>query len=220
MNEEDANVKTSWIWTSVLAVALMMVAHPAPVAARDALFQTSASNAGADSGVASGLSSNPALLPPEPPVRFRERDLSGPRIGITMAAGDGSVERQLQRRGIGRVISQFGWHFEHQIVPLGGGPQLVTELIPLFGGVEYGKLIPSVTLALGVRFPSGLEFGMGPSLTLTSAGGGGNAGLVVAVGKTIDYGGVSIPLNLAVSTNPKGTRTTLVAGYAIRRASR
>ena len=61
---------------------------------------------------------------------------------------------------------------------------------------------------------------MGPSFTLVNTEGHSNVGLVVAVGKTFDYGGVSLPINLAVSSNPQGTRTTLVAGYAIRTSSR
>jgi len=149
----------------------------------------------------------------EGPQSLIERDLSGPRFGFTVRPDESTSE-------VGRVVSQFGWHFEHQVVPLGGGPQLITEVVPLFGGVEYGKIIPSFTFALGIRTESGMEFGMGPSFTLVNSSGHSGMGLVVAAGKSIDYSGISIPIDLAVSTNPQGTRTTLTAGYAIRRASR
>ncbi len=159
-------------------------------------------------------------LPPEPPVLYRQRDLSGPRVGLTMAPGDGETYRTLREHGMGRVVSQFGWHFEHQIVPLGQGPQLVTEAIPLVGGVEYGKFIPSLNFAIGVRTRQGYEFGMGPSFTaITSGGDVGSVALALAVGRTLDYGGISLPLNVAVTTNRKGTRISVLAGYAIRRAS-
>jgi hypothetical protein len=42
-----------------------------------------------------------------------------------------------------------------------------------------------------------------------------NTSLIVAVGKSIDFSGVSIPLNLAVSLNNDGTRLSFVFGYAM-----
>jgi hypothetical protein len=156
----------------------------------------------------------------EGPVQFRERDLSGPRVGFTVSPVDDHAYHTLRDNGMGRMVSQFGWHFEHQLVPVGGGPQVFTQVVPLFGGVEYGKLIPTLTLAVGLRLPSGVEFGVGPSFTLVNAEGKSKSGLMLGVGRSIQYSGVSIPLNLAVSTNNEGTRVTLLAGYAIRRATR
>ena len=118
---------------------------------------------------------------------------------------------------MGRTLSQFGWHFEWQVVPEGGGPQLVVQMVPLVAGVEYGKFIPSATLALGVRFLNGFELGLGPNIVVTGTSGSDPAStaLVVALGKSIDYGGVSIPLNVAVAHNPEGTRASFIIGYAI-----
>jgi hypothetical protein len=42
-----------------------------------------------------------------------------------------------------------------------------------------------------------------------------HSSLVLAVGKSFNYGGVSIPLNLAYATNPEGNRISVVFGYAI-----
>ena len=154
------------------------------------------------------------------PVHFVERDLSGPRVGFTIAPASDRAYRTLRDHDMGRVVSQFGWHFEHQVAPGGGGPQLVTQFVPLFGGVEYGKLVPSFTAALGVRLPSGAEFGVGPSFTLANAEGRSRSALVLAAGRTIDYGGVNVPLNVAVSLNQDGTRITALVGYAIHRAVR
>jgi hypothetical protein len=148
------------------------------------------------------------------------RDLSGPRVGFTFAVGrDATTGSSMFGNGVGPVISQFGWHLESQVVPLGNGPMLVTEVIPLVGGFEYGKVIPSITLAVGLRSRSGYEIGAGPSLTPVNSRGRSGAGVVIAVGRTIDYGGVSLPFNLAVSMNPNGTRVSLLAGYAIQRAA-
>ena len=152
---------------------------------------------------------------PDEPVSFIRRNLSGPRLGITIVAGSGELYGSLKDAGMGRTISQFGWHFEYQVIPDGGGPQFVVQIVPLIGGVEYGKVIPSTSLLMGVRFPTGVEFGMGPNVLLTDAG--AKSSLVLAIGRTIDYGGVSIPLNLALAISPEGKRLSFIFGYAIAR---
>jgi hypothetical protein len=209
-------MKTSLVPTAILATLTLLgalaVPGPARAGERRALIDFDSGRVRAPHVI--------ATVPDTEPVRFREQDLSGPRVGFSFAPGDGEMYRTMKDHGMGRMVSQFGWHFEHTVTPLGGGPALVTEAIPLFGGVEYGMFIPSLTFALGVRLPSGLEFGAGPSFTLSNSQGQARAGLVLAAGKTLDYSGVNIPLNLAVSTNKDGTRVTLIAGYSIRRATR
>jgi hypothetical protein len=146
---------------------------------------------------------------------LEKRTFSGPRVGFTVAPDNGPAYETLQEHGMGRVISQFGWHFERQIVPTEGGPELLTEFVPLVGGVEYGKLIPTLTFALGVRMPSGLEFGVGPSFTLVNAEGKASSSLMLAVGHSFAYSTVHIPLNLVVTANKDGTRITMLVGFAI-----
>jgi len=189
-------MKTSWMWRAILGTALLVAAEWACVSARAV--------------------AGPALEPESPQVL--ESDWSGPRVGFMVAPGDAAISRRLKDHGLGNIVSEFGWHFEHRVTPVAGGPQLVTEATPLIGGVEYGKLVPSVTLSVGVRSRGGYEIGMGPSLTLTDDD--ANVGLVIACGRSIDYGAVRIPLNLAVSTNPKGTMVSVLAGYAIHRPAR
>jgi hypothetical protein len=151
------------------------------------------------------------------PVKFVSRNLGGPRLGFTVIPGNSELTENLKEQNVGRVLSQFGWHFEYQIVPNIEGPCFIIEFIPLVAGVEYGKIIPSTTLGFGIRFPNGIEFGMGPNVmaqpkNVTSA-------LMIAVGKSFDFGGVSIPLNLALTTNPKGYRVSFIFGYAIEKGS-
>ncbi len=150
-------------------------------------------------------------------VSFAERNLGGPRLGATYVVGENTLTRELRENNLGTLISQFGWHFEYQVVPDGGGPSFVIEAVPMVGGVEYGKLIPSATLAMGVRFPSGWEFGMGPNAIVTRSASrlGAKTALVLAFGKSLNYGGVSIPLNLVLATNPDGNRVSFIFGYAI-----
>ncbi|MFZ5434088.1 MAG: hypothetical protein ACOZB3_09980 [Calditrichota bacterium] len=152
----------------------------------------------------------------EDKVRFARRNLGGPRLGMTVITGENALTRHLDEKHIGHQISQFGWHFEYQIIPEGGGPQFVVQLTPMVGGVEYGKIIPGATLAMGIRFPSGYEFGLGPNVT-AGTGEAAPTALVVGVGKSFNYGGVSVPLNLVYATNPDGNRVSVIIGYAIDR---
>lgn len=149
-------------------------------------------------------------------VLLGERNLSGPRLGVTLIPGQGELVQKLKENNLGTTISQFGWHFEWQIRPDMGGPAFVIETIPLLGGVEYGKVIPSISLIMGVRLPNGIEFGMGPNALMTGED-EVNSSLILAVGKSFDYGGVSIPINLAYSTNPAGNRVSIMFGYSINR---
>ena len=157
-----------------------------------------------------------ASVPTDGPVLFKKKNLSGPRLGFTMVMNDDEALQRLRERDMGRVISQFGWHFERQVAPLGGGPQFIIETVPMVGGVEYGEFIPSITLAMGIRWPSGFEVGMGPSISASSSS--SRSALVIAAGRSFDYGGVSLPINVALSTNPKGQRLSLIVGYAIQQS--
>ncbi len=140
--------------------------------------------------------------PNEPAANVRQYDLSGPRAGITMSRD-------------GRARSQFGWHFEHQATPATPGPWFVVETILLAGGVEDRVFVPSGTLVFGMRLPNGYEFGIGPSASL-----GGprflNSSLVVAAGRSFRFGGISVPVNLAVATDHNGSRFSIITGWAIR----
>ena len=151
-------------------------------------------------------------------IIFGERNLGGPRLGVTYVTGTGKLAQTLERNKIGRTLSQFGWHFEYQVIPDGGGPSFVIQFVPLVAGVEYGKLIPSGTLAMGVRLPEGIEFGLGPNALVTDEG--VKTALVMTVGKSFSYGGVNIPVNLVYATNPDGNRFSIIFGYAIRKSAK
>jgi len=150
---------------------------------------------------------------------FAQRNLAGPRLGFTYIPGNGELVKKLKSKNMGPVLSQFGWHFEYQVVPESGGPSFVVELVPLIAGVEYGTIVPSVSLAMGIRFPGGFEFGLGPNV-LAGGDKGVYTALVVAVGKSFNYGGVSIPVNLVCATSPKGNRFSIIFGYAITKSVR
>jgi hypothetical protein len=152
-------------------------------------------------------------------VSLKEKNLGGPRMGITVIHGRGELSRRMKANNMDRLVSQFGWHFEYQVSPEENiGPSFVIQFVPLFGGVEYGKFIPSLTTAFGIRFPKGFEFGMGPNITVSEnelKEAEINSSLILALGVSLEYSGVSIPLNLAYSISPYGNRASFVFGYAL-----
>ncbi len=159
----------------------------------------------------------------EVPVAFDRRNMGGPRFGVTYVAGNGELYQSLERQDVGRVISQFGWHFETQVIPEGGGPQFVVQFVPMIAGVEYGKFVPGATLAMGIRMPRGWEVGMGPNVVASKKEDNkttARSSLIIAIGKSINYGGVSLPINLAMSMAPEGNRYSLVFGYAIGKTTK
>lgn len=162
---------------------------------------------------------NDGVAPDEMPLN--EINLGGPRIGLTYLAPGGEFSRRLLEENIGNKkygtpLSQFGWEFEYLVVPTGGGPAFAIKLVPLIAGVEYGTFIPSASLVMGIRVPGGFEFGMGPNVVLTPDG--LKTALVLGIGKSINYGGVSIPLDLVYTTGGGSNRVTFLFGYALRKS--
>jgi len=137
------------------------------------------------------------------------RSMAGPRLGVTYITGSRARET-LREHGLSSVISQFGWHFEQQVSPTGAaGPAFVIEEVVLVGAVEQQKLVPSFTVLFGMRMPSGLEFGLGPNLSVVGTA------LAVGIGKNLRYGDVNLPVNLAIVGSPGALRSSLLVGYAI-----
>lgn len=175
-----------------------------------------------------------AQVPAPPPVEVVEaprgpRRLSGPRIGFTVlnqrlvdrineTFGDYDYDsctptssNDCREEVIGSVpvISQFGWQWERRMFQLESGTTGVSEIVVLVGGAEYGILIPSASLLVGMRMPGGFEFGLGPNVAATSIG------YALTVGHTQDLGELAFPVNAAVVLGPDGPRASLLVGVVI-----
>ncbi len=137
--------------------------------------------------------------------------LSGPRIGLTVLSS--GIVQEASDRGvnINPVISQFGWQFETRLFRLSNGTSALVEFVPLVGGLEQNRFIPSISGLLGFRGAGGLEFGVGPNITPFGTG------LVLAVGASVQSGGVNFPINLAVAPSAQGARVSLLLGFNARR---
>jgi hypothetical protein len=141
----------------------------------------------------------------------REVNLSGPRFGLTLLS-DGTV-RALEDRDIRvrPIVSQFGWQFERRMLVNDDGLTALMEWVPLVSGLEQGVALPSLNWLVGVRTPSGTEFGIGPNITPVGVG------LVVAGGITVRSGNINVPLNVAVASSKSGARVTILTGFNLRR---
>ena len=161
---------------------------------------------------------------------------NGPRIGVTVLT-PGVVDRindATRDGGTGDridpafpVITQFGWQFELRTFQTEGGLTGVAEVVPLLSGLDRGLLVPSVTLISGIRSRSGVEFGVGPTLSVTPQESprpsDPNAerepinleprlGLAVVAGVNGRIDDVSVPLNLAAVFGEGGARLSLLVG--------
>ena len=138
-------------------------------------------------------------------------NLSGPRIGATYLSESfvGTIEDEHDIK-LNSVVVQFGWHFEHRFFSLRNGATMVSEWVLLVGGFEQEKFIPSITWILGFRSPGGIEFGVGPNLSLTGTS------IVFATGITLQFDEINVPLNLAIATSKSGPRLSLLIGFNLR----
>ena len=155
---------------------------------------------------------------PEIPETMRAKQLprqhlSGPRFGFTTFTGDVAD----QRNSIGKeaIMSQFGWQFETQIVSMSGGNQALMEWVFLVGGVEQDELNLSLSWMTGYRLPNGVEFGVGPNISITKENSDPTTSMVIAAGTTMPFGDLYVPMNVAVALAEGGPRITALLGWIV-----
>ena len=146
-------------------------------------------------------------MPPAQRVTFIEQDdRSGPRFGIAYLVG-GSVTLEKAGKTFSPLTSLFGWQFEHPFEAEFDLATPVAEVVLLVGGMEQGRVLPSMSWLLGLRQLNGLEFAAGPTVT------GAGLQLAFAGGVTRSYGRLNVPVNLAVAPGRRGAAVSLTAGF-------
>lgn len=146
-----------------------------------------------------------------PPPYADRVDLSGPRFGVTLLSDDALDELRLNEIELRPTISQFGWQFEKAFYATDTGVAALNEWVVLFGGLDQGVALPSVSWLVGLRTAEGTEFGVGPNL---SAGG---VALALAAGVTLRAGVMNVPMNVAVVPAKTGLRISFLTGFNLRR---
>jgi hypothetical protein len=145
--------------------------------------------------------------------KLPRQKLSGPRFGMTVFTGD--VARLRKRADLAPVMSQFGWQFETQMVSIEGGNQALLEWIILVGGVEAENPTVSGALMAGYRLANGFEFGVGPNLSFTHQTDEITSSAVAAVGATLPFGDIYVPINTALAFARGGPRLTFLTGWIV-----
>jgi hypothetical protein len=138
--------------------------------------------------------------------------LSGPRAGITYLTP--AVVDQIKEdfnKDINPVISQFGWQFEKRFLSSDTGATAVTEWVVLFGGIDQGVVIPSLTWLVGMRTVGGIELAAGPNLSPAGTG------VAIAAGVTMRVGNLNVPFNAAVVPSANGPRFSFLLGFNSKR---
>ncbi|GAB3588044.1 hypothetical protein [Hymenobacter daeguensis] len=136
--------------------------------------------------------------------------LDGPRVGFTVLSGGVLDKARENISDLNPFLTQFGWQFESRLFRMPNGVSGLVELVPLVGGLEQGKFIPSVSGLLGIRGAKGFEFGLGPNVTPLGAN------LVLAVGSSFKSNGINFPVNVAVVPGNGGARVSLMLGFNAR----
>ncbi|HET6243349.1 MAG: hypothetical protein H0V01_11285 [Bacteroidetes bacterium] len=149
--------------------------------------------------------------PQEYPHTIRPVNLSGPRLGFTYISPGRTANRLKDEFNAVPFLSLFGWQFETQFFTLPSGTTGVVEFIPLIGGLEQGLFLPTASLLIGMRGPSGIELGMGPNLSLSGAA------MVFAAGINLRNSEINFPVNFAVVASPGGVRYSIVLGFNMRK---
>ena len=132
--------------------------------------------------------------------------LAGPRVGVTMITSgslasiirgdvpffsdDVSKEWTGSTGKYGAAISQYGWQWESRFAD-GGDITGVVEWIALVGGMEKGMFLPSASSMVGLRTAKGIEFAVGPNLSL------GGITMVFGAGYNFKFGKLNVPINIA-----------------------
>lgn len=117
---------------------------------------------------------------------------NGPRLGITAVAGLSTKILMADPRtgGFGYslpALTSFGYQFE-QVFVNSGDFQALFEFIPLIAGLEYGRVIPSANVLMGMRNSrTGWEFAVGPNFTTTVTAEGYMQGENFIIGGTQGY---------------------------------
>jgi hypothetical protein len=145
-----------------------------------------------------------------PPPPLKTVSLSGPRFGFT-ALSQGVVDKLHERSiDVRSTITQFGWQFEKEFYSKGGGVAAMNEFVLLFGGLEQGVPLPSLSWMVGLRSSNGAEFGIGPNVTPVGVA------LAVAGGVTFRSGALNVPMTFAVVPSKAGTRISMLTGFNLR----
>lgn len=115
-------------------------------------------------------------------------------------------------------FTQFGLMLEQRIKLGDTDNHFAFQEVILIGGIDQSIVIPSLSFAIGFRHHNGLEFGLGPNVSITTNSDDemiANISVVYTVGWTFSYENVFVPVNIAVVPTPidGSPRFSLLTGF-------
>ena len=133
------------------------------------------------------------------------KKFTGPKFGVTLVQA-GSLASILRKdvgmftdeikeewngsTGMyGSFMSQYGWQWESHFAD-GGNVTGIVEWIALVGGVEKGMLLPSLSSMVGLRNSKGIQFSIGPELSL------GGIAMIIGAGYNFKFGELNLPVKI------------------------
>ena len=108
------------------------------------------------------------------------QSLAGPRIGTVFITSSpvssflngklkledfGELPADYEEIAKGNLTTLYGWQWESRFADAGNVTGIV-EWVALVAGMEKGKFLPSVSSMVGARTKTGLEFAVGPNLSM------------------------------------------------------
>ena len=127
--------------------------------------------------------------------------LAGPRLGFTfISAGpladvlNEGFDNDIEMHGTtgSAFTTLYGWQWESRFADGGGQIVGIVEWIVLVGGMEKGMFLPSASSIIGARMDNGLEFGVGPNLSLSGIG------MVFGLVYNFKSGNLNLPINISI----------------------
>jgi hypothetical protein len=138
-------------------------------------------------------------------VEAQIEKLAGPKLGITLVQSGAlasilrkdvsmfSDEVRQEWTGStgknGAVMTQYGYQWETRFSD-GGNITGIVEWIALVGGMEKGMFLPSVSSMIGLRNSKGIEFAVGPELSL------GGIAMLMGAGYNFKFGKLNVPVSI------------------------
>jgi hypothetical protein len=146
----------------------------------------------------------------------------GPRVGVSyVMANAQDFNEEVQEifpdasREYIPVFTQFGLNLEQRIRLGNTNSHFAFQEVLLLGGIDQGIFLPSLSMLVGFRSRAGLEFGLGPNVSLKRDAGEVGVGLAVAfsAGWTFTFSNVFVPVDLAFVPSPGASRLSLLTGF-------
>ena len=165
-----------------------------------------------------------SLLFAQPAEAMRVEIVFGPRVGVTyIAVNPEEFNKSLQEtypdesRSYFPMMTQFGVNLEQRIRLGDTDSHFAFQEVLVIGGIDQNIFLPSLSVLIGFRSRVGLEFGLGPNVTLVRSEEGlvPNLSVIYAAGWTFNFRDVFVPVNIAVVPTPTDghPRVSFMTGF-------